>query len=584
MMIQTKKARLSTAIAAVLGGAALSAVPFAGQAQDTNAPVGYSPTETGQAMIVPYYTVNNNWWTAVNVTNTSASALAVKVRVHEAMNSRDVLDFTVMLSPYDVWTAYLNAGQGEDAAPLLIPTDNSCTTPAFPAGGAELLNLAFTGPNNDGGPQESARMNEGYVEFLVMGECAPGDECLTDSDGIGYLITHDSSGEPRNCAAAQSRSVVAPGTPAFPDLGEQFGVDPLMAMASSSSGPAQQARSGAQMGWSSNVAGVGTGWGPVRHPAPLKGNVTYVNTLLGAGAGTQALHLDSVVCSAVPPAVDAAGNPSCAGIESNVLMTAQSEKYFLEPTIATMPTGLWDVRGLNALENRFTWSNVYNEWAANAETSAYTNWVINFPTKGYHVDQNCSMLQANNNAWRNDGVNVLNCSGGAAFVECAAPTADGLGCASDANSGGFENGRRQTPYTAQVAPFTRLWSSAGSPVTVSATVYDRDEQTGTTGPIFSPAADNPFVLAYETNVIEFVPGGVDPLGSSVGSFLDVYSALSNPDAQYGWIDLAFNQQGLGGANFRGLPVYGFAVKLRQPGGAPYVVGQMMDHGYGYTPN
>lgn len=630
-MTQTKKARLSAAIAATMGGAALSAIPFAGHAQDPTAPAGFSATETGQALIVPYYTVNGDWWTALNVTNTTSSALLVKVRFREAMNSRDVLDFNVMLSPYDVWTAYVNGGVGEDAPPVVVPTDNSCTTPSFPEGGAPMLSLAYTGANDDGGMQTETRMNEGYVEMLVIGECRQGEPCMTTSDangagnaGIGWLTEHNSDGVPRNCGEAQARSVKAPGVN-FPSPGDDFGVNAtgLVAQATSS-GPlttAQRARSGAQDKWASNAIGVGIGWGPVTHPAPLKGNVAYVNGTLGTGAGTQALHLDNVVCSSVdevgllaqaslglPPAQAAALADLLVGQNCRVLATAQSQDFFLEPTLGTYASGLWNILGLPVIEERFTWSDVFNEWAANPETQAYTNWVINFPTKSFHVDQNCGMVQAGNNAWRNDGINVLNCVSdsdltllsdtGPRFQPCAA-NASALGCVSPnasptdpfVNAGGDGRGNRALPFAANLNPFDRYWDrtnqddDAKSLVDVSATVYDREEQTGTSGPIFSPAVANPFELPYETNVINFVEDGMlDPLESAIGYYLDVYEALGNPDAEYGWVDIGFSQvrnTGLPSA-FTGLPVYGFAVKVRVPAGAPYTVGQMMDHGYGHS--
>ena len=36
-----------------------------------------------------------------------------------------------------------------------------------------------------------------------------------------------------------------------------------------------------------------------------------------------------------------------------------------------------------------------------------TDWVVSFPTKGYHVDSDCDNIQANKNQWRNDGVAAL---------------------------------------------------------------------------------------------------------------------------------------------------------------------------------
>ena len=76
------------------------------------------PTVSGQALVYPYFTARstasgNAYMTALSVVNTTASAKAVKVRFLEGKNSREVLDFNLFLSQYDVWTAgIVAAGAG----------------------------------------------------------------------------------------------------------------------------------------------------------------------------------------------------------------------------------------------------------------------------------------------------------------------------------------------------------------------------------------------------------------------------------------------------------------------------------------
>src|SRR5215813_5098195 len=72
--------------------------------------VNLAPEGLGQALIYPYYTVRNGaqgfaYNTLLSVVNTTASAKAVKVRFLEGKNSKEVLDFNLFLSPFDVWTA-----------------------------------------------------------------------------------------------------------------------------------------------------------------------------------------------------------------------------------------------------------------------------------------------------------------------------------------------------------------------------------------------------------------------------------------------------------------------------------------------
>jgi hypothetical protein len=82
----------------------------------------------GQALVYPYYTVRqteggNAYVTGLSVVNTTASAKAVKVRFLEGKNSREVLDFNLFLSQYDVWTAaVVQAGTGAELySPPTIP-------------------------------------------------------------------------------------------------------------------------------------------------------------------------------------------------------------------------------------------------------------------------------------------------------------------------------------------------------------------------------------------------------------------------------------------------------------------------------
>ena len=44
-----------------------------------------------------------------------------------------------------------------------------------------------------------------------------------------------------------------------------------------------------------------------------------------------------------------------------------------------------------------------NEWSSNPDLGVATDWIVNFPTKGFHVDQFCNLIQANNNRWRYEG-------------------------------------------------------------------------------------------------------------------------------------------------------------------------------------
>ena len=100
------KTKLSLALALALG---------TGMATNTAQAVTLDNNDRlGDAGIFQYYTVNGGWQTFIRLINTSADAVSVKVRFREAHNSREVFDFIIFLSPYDMWAGWtdLDAGWG----------------------------------------------------------------------------------------------------------------------------------------------------------------------------------------------------------------------------------------------------------------------------------------------------------------------------------------------------------------------------------------------------------------------------------------------------------------------------------------
>jgi hypothetical protein len=546
-MQQFSKKYLHTALSALLGGAVL-ATPGAVLAKNE----GFSATGTGQVLIYPYYTVNDGWLTLFNVMNVSPNALAVKMRFHEGMNSRDILDFQILLSPQDVWSGYLQLDP--DGVVRLRTNDKTCTSPMFgtaPDNWMALNPLAYgvgEPSYNDGGPQTMERLHEGYVELIVLGECptsatAPG-ECFSDVtnsnlDGIGYLTKHV-AGVPRDCTTADTYFI-------------------------------------ANHTWDNNsVPGHGypiargaldyssLGYGALITEAPLKGNVSYINSANGIGAGSEALHLDNIVADVI--------TTSSGGVS---LVTAQQYPYFLEPTIATAPSGqVWNAQYVQDLEDRFNWSGVVNEWSAKATTGSSTDWIINFPTKGYHVDQFCNNIQANNNRWRYDGVHTLTCGTSELTRNQYVYTENGEDFVGYRRAG-------EAPYLPQLAPFENLWTGR-SDVTVSMTAYDREEGSASaSGTAPSPAPPQAArSLPYETNVV--VLGQESALGSLNGIEIDAPSMLAS-GAENGWLSMGFpNAIWLDeddGELYNSLPVYGFTMKARNFGNSGMNYGQMMNHGY-----
>ena len=59
---------------------------------------------TGHILISPYFSTQSGNLTTLHIANTDlVNGKAVKVRFVEALNSAEVYDFNLYLSPYDVW-------------------------------------------------------------------------------------------------------------------------------------------------------------------------------------------------------------------------------------------------------------------------------------------------------------------------------------------------------------------------------------------------------------------------------------------------------------------------------------------------
>lgn len=178
--------------AAVLAGLA-GAAGIVGSAQAVN----INPDGLGQVLIYPYYTTNGGNVTLLSVVNTTDYAKAVKVRFKEGQNSREVLDFNLYLSAYDVWTASIWDDAG---VPTMSTSDLSCTVPYFIGttnfpddGSQEFLPWAMNDTGVEGVYRPISDAAEGYFEMIEMGTI----EAESDTEGF---VTHV-DGVPGNCEA-----------------------------------------------------------------------------------------------------------------------------------------------------------------------------------------------------------------------------------------------------------------------------------------------------------------------------------------------------------------------------------------------
>ncbi len=321
-----KRKTLTTAVLAGLTG-------MAGMVSVSNA-VNLNPDGLGQVLLYPYYSTRGGNDTLISIVNTTDQAKSVKIRFIEGLNSREVLDFNIYMSAFDVWVAGIvtNTGGGGQ---MLTP-DRTCTVPYFfqsspitiggtQFGRAPFVNYQYTGPNADGGPSSIARTGSGYIEVIEMGTLV--------GTAAGWA-THV-NGVPANCGGLVSRW----------QAGGEW---------TTNAGLDHEPPSGGLFG-AGTVVNVGEGT-----------MFTYNATALDAFAGPeQILHTNPV--SINPNLTDGLNT------ESNVFING-----FLD-------TQVWPA-GPFAVNATLTLNQVMNEYVIGGDSDAASEWIITFPTKHFHVN------------------------------------------------------------------------------------------------------------------------------------------------------------------------------------------------------
>lgn len=125
----------------------------------------------GHILLVPYYSVQNGNDTYLSITNNDMrNGKAVKVRFRGASNSDDVFDFTLLLSPGDVWTAAISRDATTGLA-MLTSGDKTCTLPNAISGQKFVTGRLATYWTAE---QKANETREGYIEILNMADIYPG--------------------------------------------------------------------------------------------------------------------------------------------------------------------------------------------------------------------------------------------------------------------------------------------------------------------------------------------------------------------------------------------------------------------------
>jgi hypothetical protein len=348
-----KRNSLTTALLAGLAGAA-------GLASSANA-LNLNPDGLGQSLVYPYYTVNKGNQTLVSVVNTTNRVKAVKVRFLEGRNSREVLDFNLYLSPFDVWVGavYSTASTGPGN---LVTGDNSCTVPRIPTTGVPFRSFQYTGTNQDwldppATPTSLAallesieRTREGHLEMIEMGLLQTG----TLSTQLAEEATHNAAGVPANCNALVAAWTPPTGgwvvngaanidTPA----GGLYGAGTIVDV---SNGTIHAYNADAIEGFYTNSAA----------PGFLHTNPGSVRPDLG-------------------DADNGAGLINVALFTGNGTLVNQTVPSRLRDPLAT-------AYSFDAVSLLYMHDAIYNEYVTDAGLGASSEWVITYPTKRAYVD------------------------------------------------------------------------------------------------------------------------------------------------------------------------------------------------------
>ncbi|MBB1651290.1 cell surface protein [Delftia sp. UME58] len=571
-----KKNVLALSIAAMVGGLGFAGMASAAVVAGTGAADGaakigktdatsFQVTEggTGHNLVVPYFNAQNGNMTVLHLVNTDTdNGKAVKVRFRGAANSDDLLDFQVLLSPQDVWTAAV--AQGPDGRLQLTTFDNTCTLPALRsrpvaldesfsdvpartgAGTAGYFN-STTGRLNPKLSAEAAAngTREGYVEIFNMADIPKKNSAvfatpLTDDTKLYKTIKHNASGVAA-CDTTVLRDTL---------LNGEYGTEAAVAKA----------------GMTVPTTGLMADWYIMNVPqtTTFSGSATALTALAPpvapatvgkAGNGNFVMFQQKStaaqdVLDALTPAqsVDAAtADPLLLKPSGTNIGTAKADDGTLTAPIAATEdpfifANLNDLPDMStpylagvtgpaaqaaALTTALATKNVINQYANDVSISGKTDWVFSMPTRRYSVAL----------AYNND-------------PSAAAKTVFTTAIQGAAGTEFFHTGNAKLD-AATAKGDARICVDANSLVT-----YGREEEVKSDDFDLSPAPSSKTSFCGETSVLKF---GVAQADTSVLGASVAFQGVKNPVSKRGWANIATTNGG------NGLPILGSAfIKLTNP--------------------
>jgi len=498
---------------------------------------------TGESLIYPFYSAENGNNTLVNLANTTTGTKAVKVRILEAQNSQEVLDFNLYLSPQDHFSFSISAT--DEGGAKLVTGDNSCTVPAIPAEGVPFRNAKYVGDKLETKDDPATAADEsknnfdntgigrtqvGYIEVIEMGQIDPTikvpqiDKNAKAASRItaAAAIKHGADGMPANCdILVDAWSTIA-------------GVDGVWLAESKNAATGGTGNSEFLANW----AGGG-----------LYGYATVINVPQGASFGYDAIAVaDHVAAGATGSDMhykpgDIEPNFTDLAFDTAAIVSVNGASVTLDFDGDYAAAAVDRVQALNSL---IMSSEVYNDYVTDTAIAATTDWLMSFPTKAFHVNA-----------------------------------------------------------TEPVEPFSKLWDGQKACEPANLSTVDREESApevippGSAGPDFSPAppgapapapGNDDVSLCYESTIVQFATesaAGTSTVAVGVNAFLDAadgWGTISlmpaDLDTTLGFCGTDGNRLTLGDrttpcdrsidsgdAELFGLPVVGFAVQKYVNGSA-----------------
>jgi hypothetical protein len=523
-----------------------------------------NPDGLGQVLIYPYYTANGGNQTILSVVNTTDNAKAVKVRFLEGFDSREVLDFNLYLSAWDVWAAAIAQMQPDEASIATVPglfiPDDSCTVPYLYGdfGGKQaFLSLAYNDNelfSNDGGPTGIARAAEGHFEMIEMGTIESGSDTEDDITHQWHdvKIGEDEDGEDiteKQWFPGDCDQLVKNWT-------RQADYSPLgMWTFENRRNEDIDRNSGGLFGAASVVnAENGTMY-------------SYnAQAIQGFDDSNGWLHFEP---GTIHPSLDD-GNQNNAYVFFGVPQNEVQRVHY--------------PRSIAAVSAVFMHENIMNEYALDDVLAASTEWIVTFPTKNFYVDPELiGGLPATDIHFWEPTIGAPNCNNwlpgdpnpaeeynpGGDYYPFGDPNGNIIGWEFCTFEIFFETGLA-------IRPFTELFDGKACELATLQT-WDRDERTfepdnptGTRPPVVSPSipgacdpdiqiceGPTPFLLCYETNVIRFGEGVIFDTPEIEGASLLL--TVEN-EYEHGWgnIDFSADPFHVDRAGLVGLPATGFA--------------------------